>query len=214
MRPEDVARYLKQNPQFFEDYAEMLAEIHIPHPHGGRAIPLSERQIVSLREKNRLLESRLRELVDFGEENDAIGDRVHRAAIRLYQPQGLESLLQTLQQCLRDDFQVPAVAIRMWGDEQHSQIPEFAPVSTEVRGFAESLTQPYCCAQPMFESAEWLGSAQQGLASFAYVPLSAEQTFGLVTLASEDARRFYPEMGTLYLKRLGELASAAVSRLL
>lgn len=213
MRPEDVARYLKQNPRFFEDYAEMLAEIHIPHPHGGRAIPLSERQIVSLREKNRLLETRLRELVDFGEENDAIGDRVHRAAIRLYQPRGLDDLLRTLQQCLRDDFLVPQVAIRMWRDEPHVQIPEFGAVSMEVRGFAESLTQPYCCAAPMFESAEWFGGAQHGLTSFAYVPLGVDKPFGLLVLASEDARRFYPEMGTIFLQRLGELASAAISRL-
>jgi len=31
-------------------------------------------------------------------------------------------------------------------------------------------------------------------------------------MASEDAKRFYPEMGTLYLNWLGELTSAALSR--
>jgi len=39
------------------------------------------------------------------------------------------------------------------------------------------------------------------------------QAFGLLAMASEDARRFYPEMGTLYLKRLGELGSAAFGAL-
>jgi len=30
-------------------------------------------------------------------------------------------------------------------------------------------------------------------------------------MASEDAQRFYPEMGTLYLKRLGEVTAAALT---
>jgi len=50
------------------------------------------------------------------------------------------------------------------------------------------------------------------LKSFAYVPLRGGRTLGLLALASEDPQRFYPEMGTLYVKRLGEVASAAISR--
>jgi uncharacterized protein YigA (DUF484 family) len=34
----------------------------------------------------------------------------------------------------------------------------------------------------------------------------------LLAMASEDAQRFYPEMGTLYLKRIGELMSVALLR--
>ena len=52
MEANDVAQYLKQNPGFFEDYADVIADIFVPHPHGGHAIPIAERQIVTLREKN------------------------------------------------------------------------------------------------------------------------------------------------------------------
>ena len=38
-----VADYLKDNPAFFEQYADLLAEIFVPHPHGGRAIPIARR---------------------------------------------------------------------------------------------------------------------------------------------------------------------------
>ena len=31
-------------------------------------------------------------------------------------------------------------------------------------------------------------------------------------MASEDKQRFYPEMGTLYLDRIGEILSAGLSR--
>ena len=66
MSPEEVAQFLNQHPEFFEQYADMLAEVQIPHPHGGRAIPISERQILSLREKSRRLEAKLGELIRFG----------------------------------------------------------------------------------------------------------------------------------------------------
>jgi len=46
------------------------------------------------------------------------------------------------------------------------------------------------------------------------MPLRDEgkECFGMLALASEDPMRFFPEMGTLYLKRLGELTSAALRR--
>ena len=51
---EDVALYLQDHPQFFAEYADVLADIQVTHPHGDRAIPISERQIVDLREKNQV----------------------------------------------------------------------------------------------------------------------------------------------------------------
>lgn len=214
MRSEDVARFLQEHPEFFEEHADTLAELHIPHPHGGRAIPLSERQIVSLREKNKILEAKLRELVRFGEENDAIGERVHRIAIEMMKSPDLESLLQVLYYNLREDFTVPHVAIRVWSDWDHPPIAEFGPVSQEARVFAGSLRHPYCSGKPMFETGQWFGEAGAALKSFAYLPLCCENVFGLLVLASEDQQRFYPEMGTLYLKRLGELVSTALARFL
>ena len=53
MRAEDVAQYLQDHPQFFEEHLDLLAQISLPHPHGGRTISLSERQLVALREKNK-----------------------------------------------------------------------------------------------------------------------------------------------------------------
>ncbi|HEV8647546.1 MAG TPA: DUF484 family protein [Burkholderiales bacterium] len=214
MKPEDVARYLQDHPEFFEEHADVLAEIHVPHPHGGRAIPLSERQIVNLREKARILETKLRGLVQFGEENDALGERVHRAAIELIKAPDLEAMLRVIYYNLREDFAVPHVSIRLWSEADHPPVAEFGPASQEVRVFAESLNHPYCSGKPMFETGQWFGEAETIVKSLAYVPLRAEKVFGLLILASEDPQRFYPEMGTLYLKRLGELLSTGLGRYL
>ncbi|HUO43769.1 MAG TPA: DUF484 family protein [Burkholderiales bacterium] len=215
MTPDAVATYLKQHPEFFEQYADMLAEIVIPHPHGGRAIPISERQILTLRDKGKQLEVKLRELIEYGEENDALGEKLHRLALTLIGARDLETVDELLYASLGEDFAVPHIALRLWPEGTVSPLPEFAPVSAGAREFAESLTSPYCGTRAILDTAGWFGEAAPLLKSFAYVALrNGDRTIGLLALASEDAQRFYPEMGTLYLKRLGELIAAAVLRCL
>ena len=212
MKAEEVAQFLNQHPEFFEDYAEMLAEVVIPHPHGGRAIPISERQILSLREKSRRLESKLGELIRFGEQNDAITDKLHRMTLGLIAARDVSGVLHVLGFNLREDFAVPHVAVRIWDGFSLEENADAMEVSSETRSFAQGLNGPYCSAHPMADTGGWFGEAGPHLRSFAYVPLRGEQNFGLLALASEDPQRFYPEMGTLYLRRLGEVAAVALLR--
>lgn len=212
MKPEEVAVWLKQHPEFFEHYAELMSEITIPHPHGGRAIPISERQTLTLREKSRQLEGKLRELIQFGEENDAISEKVHRISAALIAASDIRGVLSVAYLNLREDFAVPHVALRVWRANSHADLAEFKPVSDASREFAASLANPHCSAHAMVDTAGLFGEASAHLRSFSYVPLRDRETFGLLALASEDAQRFYPEMGTLYLKRLGELVGAAMAR--
>lgn len=212
MKAEEVAQFLNQHPEFFEDYAEMLAEVSIPHPHGGRAIPISERQILSLREKVRRLESKLGELIRFGEQNDAITDKLHRMTLALIAARDIAGVLHVLGFNLREDFAVPHVAVRVWGSFAQECVSPSGEVSEEARGFGQGLNGPYCSAHAMADTAAWFGDSATHLRSFAYVPLRAGEVFGLLALASEDPQRFYPEMGTLYLRRLGEIAAASLLR--
>lgn len=211
MKPEDVASYLQQHPEFFEQYANTLAEISIPHPHGGRTISISERQILTLREKSKQLEGKLREIIQFGEENDAVGEKIHRLTLVLLGARDIGAALSSVYLNLREDFAVPHVVLRVWRTDGRADLPEFSPVSAAVRDFAASLTHPYCCAHAMVDTATLFGEAAPHLRSFSYVPLRDGEAFGLLALASEDPQRFYPEMGTLYLKRLGELIAAALA---
>lgn len=211
MTPEAVVNYLKQHPEFFEEQAEFLATIMIPHPHGGRAIPISERQILTLRDKSRQLEDKLRELIEYGEENDVIGEKLHRLTLALVTARDVEGVIAALYFNLREDFAVPHTVLRLWPEAGRRDLAEFRAVSAAARDFAESLASPYCSAHAMVDTAEWFGEAAPHLRSFAYIALKTERAFGLLAMASEDAQRFYPEMGTLYLKRLGETAAAALA---
>jgi len=215
MKAEEVVRYLQDNPGFFDDYAELLAQIYIPHPHGGRAIPIAERQILTLRERSKLLERKLEQLIAFGEENDARGTKMHRLCVALISTGDMQGTLQALYYNLREDFVVPHTAVRIWSPGPGTLAgSEFAPVTDDLRRYAVSLEHPYCGPGANPEVATWFDEAAAQLRSFACMPLrdGSNACVGMLALASEDLQRFYPDMDTLYLKRLGELASAALLR--
>jgi uncharacterized protein YigA (DUF484 family) len=74
----------------------MLTEITVPHPYSNQAISLGERQVLALRDKSRGLELKLREFIQFAEENDAIGDKLHKVALDLMHARSLEAVFQSL----------------------------------------------------------------------------------------------------------------------
>jgi len=211
MNAEDVAIFLRTHPQFFDQHPELLEKIQVPHPYGGRAIPLAERQTVALREKLKLVEGKLAELIRFGEENDAISEKVHRLAVALVGARDFPALAQSLYFHLREDFAVPHVALRIWGKAVAVDFVEADAIEDGQRRHAESMGGPQCGAAADNPFLPWFGEAAQHVRSLALVPLGDTSVFGLLALGSEDAQRFFPEMGVLYLRRIGELCAAGVS---
>ena len=215
MNADDIAIFLRTNPQFFDQHPELLEKIHVPHPYGGRAIPLGERQTLALREKVKLVEGKLQELVHFGEENDAISEKVHRLAAALLGARDFAALTQSLYFHLREDFAVPHVALRIWGKPVPAGFAAGTPVNEGQMTHAATLGGPQCGLAAGNPCVAWFGEAAEHVRSVALVPLAAggdaASAFGLLALGSEDAQRFFPDMGTLYLRRIGELCAAAAT---
>ena len=211
MDPNEVAQFLKSNPQFFDQHPQLLESIYVPHPHGGRAIPLTERQIVTLREKVRVLESKLGEFVRFGEDNDAIAEKVHRLSLALLGAKDFAATAHALYFHLREDFAVPHVALRVWGKSLLDGTREGTAVGPELRDKAETMGAPQCGAAAGNPFLPLFREAQEHIRSMALVPLGQTRTMGVLALGSEDPQRFFAEMGTLYLRRIGELTAGALS---
>ncbi len=202
MNSAEIALYLQNNPQFFEEHAAMLADVTIPHPYSGRTISLNERQLLTLREQNKSLEKKLHEMVAFAQDNDALQQKVHQFTLALFGVRDLISLQDVITQNLREIFAVPHVVLHIW---------KGLPPSSEVLAFADQQLQPVCVHHALHGTLAWFGESAAHLHSFAYLPLRAdEQSIGMLILASEDAQRFYPGMGTLFLQRIAEIVSSAL----
>jgi len=213
----DVVRYLREHPGFFEAHSELLASITVPHQHGSRAISLHERQLEVLREKNRALEMKLAELLRIGQDNDAIGEKLQRWTRQLLLTEAPERLPPVVVDGMQHTFAVPHVALRLWGlREAFRSIPSAAPVEEDAITLAKSMKHPYCGPNADFQAATWLPEGGGTTRSIALLPLrkgADPNAFGMLVLGSPDPARFQMNMGTAFLERIAEMASAALSRL-
>lgn len=213
---DDIANYLANTPDFFERHASLLAAVQLTSPHGHRAVSLQERQAEMLREKIRGLELKGAEMIRHGNENTVIADKLQRWTRELLLTREARELPTVATSAIADHFLVPQVAIKVWDVSPEFADEPFAQgASDDVQAFASSLTRPYCGTNPGLEAAQWLVDPASA-ASLALIPLRvgiAPQAFGLLVLASSDTQRFAADMGTDFLERIGELTSAALSRL-
>ncbi|MDL1866585.1 DUF484 family protein [Betaproteobacteria bacterium PRO4] len=217
--PEEIIQYLQDHPKFFEEHPDLMESLRFPHPYEGRAISINERQVAILREKNRLLQDRLQELIDVGENNDAIGEKMHRLTVALLGFSSLPEMLHGLRYHLCEDFSIPHVVIRLWEIDEfgaEADLPplEFDEISNNVRTLAQGMLRPYCGPEVDNEIRQWFDQDAEYLKSFAIIPLKKQSNFGLLVMASPEVERFYPDMGTLYLERLGDMVSNSITRLM
>ncbi len=217
LNEQDIANYLASTPGFFERNAEMLGAVRLTSPHGQRAVSLQERQMEMLRDKIRGLELRIVEMIRNGQENVAIAEKLHRWTRVLMLTADPGRLPEVLVRELEHQFLIPQAGIRVWGvAEAYSRLPFAQGASDDVKSFATSLTMPYCGLNSGFESVSWLPEPT-AIASLALIPLrngTSSPAFGLLVLASPDPTRYTMDMGTEFLMRIGDIASAGLHRLL
>lgn len=216
---DDIAAWLANTPDFFERHAQLLASVQLTSPHGNRAVSLQERQAEMLRDKIKALEHRIMDMVRHGNENMVIADRLQRWALNLFRVHSGRALPPTIAAEIGQQFMVPQVAIKVWDvDARYGKEPFAEGVTADAKSFASSLTQPYCGVNSGFEAVQWLEEPAMAL-SIALIPLREGEitgtgpAFGMLVLASPDPQRFASGMGTDFLERIAELASAALSRL-
>jgi uncharacterized protein len=210
----DIAHYLANNPAFFERHAELLATVQLSSPHGQRAVSLQERQMQMLRDRVKGLEQRIMEMIRHSQENVAIADRLQRYIRDILLTTDAADLPQRMTHTLKHEFMIPQAAIRLWGlGVEHADAVYTQTASDDIKSFASSLTVPYCGVNAGFEASEWLDDSATVM-SMAMIPLRhGDACFGMLALGSPDPTRYAAEMGTEFLMRIGEVSSAALSRL-
>lgn len=217
MKSDDVARYLADHPDFFEQHPELLGDIAIPHPTNGAAISLVERQSMILRGRIQALEAKMAQLLRHGEENDVIADKMVQWSRALLLETDPAQLPQAALAQLLSLFSVPYGAVRVWQIRPElAHIKAAQPVSEDVKRLASSMVAPFCGSNVGFEPAQWMAAGEGTIQSLAMLPLrvgASPGAYGLLVLGSPDKDRFHITMGTAFLMRIGELASAALARL-
>ncbi|VAW73529.1 Protein of unknown function DUF484 [hydrothermal vent metagenome] len=217
--PDDaqVARYLANHPEFFENQAELIAGLRLSHV-SGTAVSLIERQVQVLRDQNEGLKARLLELVDVARDNDRLSDRVHRMTLDLLATDNPASLTDTLEDQLRNEFNADAVSLFLTDVDDELQ-RECGVVKLETDDALKALFRPVFnegkpqCGRLGADQFAFLFKEQaQAIESAAVIPLGHHAQAGLLAIGSREANRFNNDMGTLFLSHLGELLLALLKQ--
>lgn len=209
---ETVAAYLRQYPTFFERHPRLLASLKLPHPITGEAISLVERQMMLLRDYNRNLERKLKDLVQIARENERLSVRLHKFSADLLEARSVSDVLAVTQDVIRDLFETDFVTVKLL-----SSISEDTQIcidsASEVQLFTDFLSNKKpVCGRLTPEQARYLFTdAASDVASSAMIPLESGRSLGVMALGSRDEQRFNPGMGHLFLSHLGELVSSALA---
>ena len=214
MQEDEIAAYLKDNPVFFEKNASLLADIHLPSPHGNGTISLAERQQLAQRDKIDALQERFAELVLNAEENDVIANKVHGLNVGLHKANDFDAIKQFINMYLPQNFNLTGSHLSVWSDKPEKSAyikAAFGEVSEETKAWVLKQSKPYCGTPPDIADKNWFVDT---VASMAVIPLKGEACIGFLALASNNKGHFNDGMGKDFVAKIGEIVSASISRYL
>lgn len=210
----EVAQWLRRHPRFLEQYPDIAANLVVPRD-AGASTSLASYQLEVLREKNRELTRRLHELFGNAQVNERLAVRTHQLSLALMRAHGPAETLRTMVAVLREDFAGDAVRILLFHPVDGLADADWAQVvpqaDARLEGFRESIAsgEPFCGRLLPERASLLFGSAAEQVASSAVLPVAG---LGLVAVGSTDAHRFFPGMGTLFLRMMAEALATALPR--
>jgi len=210
-----IAAYLRQNPKFFTDYPELLAELSVPHTSGD-AVSLVERQVSLLREQNEQARHRLRELVEIARHNEELARRMHHLVLKLMDSAEPKEIFATLYESLRENFNADRVAVRLFAEPAFVDSyagDEFAGRDINELTLFKSIIErrwPLSGTLKRQQQVFLFGDDGDDIASAVMVPLHGVDWGGILAIGSRDAERFQENMGVDLLANLGEVLSYIV----
>jgi len=217
LNPEDVAAFLKQNPEFFAEHEYLLNDLKLPHANGS-AISLGERQVQVFREHRDQLRTQLNELIAAAQENDKHFETSKRLLLDMLDVKTLDEIELVLQAAFKDDANIFAARLALFGNPDEFPASELSihseTVAREELGTLMDSQKAVCGRftdrqlQFLFQNdAENVGSA-------AIIPIRNGKSYGMLCLASADELHFDSSMGSLFLSYISDFVARLLPQLL
>lgn len=210
---EEVADYLRANPDFFDGRDDLLLDLSIPHARGA-SVSLVERQVLLLRERNRALRGQLSGLLEAARENDATFARCRRLVLALLDASSGEQLLDNLESCLKEDFNCDFYRLFLYDDRRHQvnhwvmRQPRDA-MSDAIGGLVAS-RNPVLGVLRDTELEYLFGADASKIGSAGIFPVRREQEIALLAIGSTSPTQFQSGMGTLFTDFIAETLARTI----
>lgn len=210
----EVAAWLRRQPKFLQQFPDLALSLVVPR-EDGPAASLASYQLEVLRDKNRELSRRLHDLYAISQENERLAVRTHQLTLALMRQSDRAGVVSAMAATLEEDFAGDLVRIVLFkpveglGEQPWLQVIDRD--AAVLAPFADALKdgEPLCGRLHPDKQALLYGARIDDVQSSALLALEGA---GLVAVGSADPNRFYPGMGTLFLRMMGEAFEAALRR--
>jgi uncharacterized protein YigA (DUF484 family) len=209
----EVAAFLRRHPKFLAQFPDLAVSLVVPKEE-GQAASLASYQLDVLRDKNRELTRRLNELFANAQENERLAVRTHQLGLALMRANGPAETLRTMVAVLGEDFRGELVRVVLF-----APLPGLEADWLQVIGAGDARLGPFkdfmAAGEPLTgrlnqdKLALLFGERAGDAASAVLLPLPG---VGMLAVGSADANRFFPGMGTLFLRLMAESLVTALGR--
>lgn len=217
MTAAQVSDFLAENPDFFDQYPDILESLQLPHD-SGKAVSLIERQISVLRERNIEMRARLHNLLESARENDKLFEKTKRLVLNILEGKNLDAVVTALYDSLGADFKVEYFRLILLGEQDEIPATNARVVDLdEAQSAIGTLlrTNRAICGVLRRDELEFLFGDEAGaIGSVAAVPLCHGHVFGILAIGNSDPNRYRSSMGTLFLSYIAEILNRVAPRLI
>jgi uncharacterized protein YigA (DUF484 family) len=210
----EVAAWLRRHPKFLQQFPDLAVSMVVPREEGPAA-SLASYQLDVLRDKNRELSRRLQDLFANAQENERLAVRTHQLTLALLRQGNAADTLRAMAASLAEDFQGDLVRVVLFeavaGMAEDDWLQVVADDDARLAPFRDAITQgePICGRLHPDKNVLLYGARVDEVQSSALLPLPG---IGLLAIGSHDPNRFFPGMGTLFLRMMGEALVVALRR--
>ena len=210
----EVAAWLRRHPKFLQQFPDLAVSMVVPR-EDGPASSLASYQLDVLRDKNRELSRRLHELFANAQENERLAVRTHQLTLALLKQRSAADTVRAMAASLAEDFQGDLVRMVLFepvaGMDDSDWLQVVAGDDARLAPFRDALAggEPICGRLHPDKNALLYGTRVDEVQSSALLPLPG---IGLLAVGSHDPNRFFPGMGTLFLRMMGEALVVALRR--
>lgn len=210
----EIAAWLRRHPNFLQQFPDLALTLVVPREQGSAA-SLAGYQLEILRDKNRELSRRLQELFANAQENERLAVRTHQLTLALMKQNRADDTARAMAASLEEDFNGDLVRMVLFAPVEGLGAADWLQTLAEddarLAPFRDCLNdgEPICGRLQPEKNALLYGVRAEDVASSALLPLPGR---GLIAVGSRDANRFFPGMGTLFLRMMGEAFDTAMRR--
>ena len=213
---EQVAEYLRNNPDFFLTQDDVLAELTLPH-ESGKAISLLERQVTILRERGIEARQKLNNLLENARNNDQLFDTTRNLVLALLRAHNITEIAEVAQDQLATHANIDACEVILVDRPGLDVAPSVRVQSLEElkQDFEDvfRLKRTHCGALNAEQIEQLFQTGGNSIRSTALCPvINNSEVLAMLALGNKTENYFNINLDTLFLDFIGHVVGAVLDK--